>query len=62
MIILTEKERKVILRAIQTLNPNEDIIGCLLSKTDAHRVLGDTGIVRLARKLTEVSFPEEEES
>jgi hypothetical protein len=51
MTIITETEREVLLQAIRSMNPREDTMGALLSKTTAGQKLGDTGVVQLAKKL-----------
>jgi len=58
MIILSEKERQIVLQIIRDANPREDTIGCLISRSNAYQLLGDKGVVELARKL---ETPVEEE-
>ena len=49
--VLTKEELTVLLYAVRALNPREDTIGALMSKTPACRCLSNQAIVNLAAKL-----------
>lgn len=52
LVELTERERNYLVALIKSLNPREDLIGAILSRTPFH-LLGDhkTAVVDLAEKL-----------
>jgi hypothetical protein len=49
--ILTDKERQLLLEIVKSLNPREDVMGALLSKSRAFELLGDSGVIQLTKKL-----------